>query len=73
MFNVWKTRYDKVSNEEFAWYKHSLTDAGRVSGPSEKISVAKVKATIAKMKNNKAAGLSGVATEILKERWDQSG
>jgi len=37
-----------------------------VSGPSEKISVAKVKAAIAKMKNNKAADLSGVASEMLK-------
>jgi len=38
---------------------------GRVSGSSEKISVVEVKATIAKMKNNTAAGLPGVASEML--------
>jgi len=31
--------------------------------PSEKISVDQVKAAIAKMNNNKAAGLSGVVSE----------
>jgi len=38
-----------------------------VRGPSQKIYVAEVKAAIAKMKNNKAAGLSEVALEMLKE------
>jgi len=38
----------------------------RMSGPSEKISVAEVKAVIAKMKTNKAADLSEVVLELLK-------
>jgi len=40
---------------------------GRVSEPSEKISIAEVKA--AKMKSNKAVSLSGVVSEMLKESW----
>jgi len=38
---------------------------GRVSGLWEKISVAEVKAAIAKIKNSKAAGLSGVVSKML--------
>jgi len=45
---------------------HSLTDAGRVSGPSKKISVAEVKGAIAKMKINKAADLFEVISDMLK-------
>jgi len=43
-----------------------------MSGPSEKKSVAEVKATMAKMKNNKAAGLSRVDSEILKALGESS-
>jgi len=38
----------------------------------EKISVAKVKAADAKMKNNTAAGLSGIISEILKALGEAS-
>jgi len=39
-----------------------------VSEPSETISVAEVKTAIAKMKNNKPAGLSGCVSECFKCR-----
>jgi len=63
--DTWNAYYEKMSNEEFVWDKHSLSDMGRVSGPSENISVAEVKAAIVNMKNNKAAGLSWVVPEML--------
>jgi len=32
VLNTWKAYYDKlISNEEFVWDKHSLSDVGRVS------------------------------------------
>jgi len=37
----------------------------RETGSSEKISVVEVKSAIPKMKNSKAAGLSGVVSEML--------
>jgi len=64
--DIWKSYYDKLWNEELVWDTHSLSDVNRVSGPSEKKSVAEVKAAITKMKNGKAAGLSRVVSEMLK-------
>jgi len=46
----WKANYVKLSNEEFVWEKHSVSYVRQVNGPSEKISVAEVKTTIAKIK-----------------------
>jgi len=44
-----KAYYDKLSNEEFVQDKPSLTEVGRTSGHRHEISVAEVKAAIAKM------------------------
>ena len=66
LLEIWRAYYDKLSNEEFAWDKETLTEAGKISGPCEKITVQEVKAAVAKMKNNKAVGPSGVVTEMLK-------
>jgi len=66
VLDTWEGYYDRLSNEELVWDKHSLSDVGRVSGPSDKISAAEVKAAMANMKNNKAAGLSVVVSEIWK-------
>jgi len=41
----------------------------RVSEPHEKISVVEVKAAITQVKNNKAAGFSGVVSVMLKVSW----
>jgi len=37
VLNTCKASYDKLSNEEIVWHKHSLLDVGRASGPSEKL------------------------------------
>jgi len=65
VLDTWKAHYDKPSNEEFVWDKHSLSDVGWVSGSSVKISVADVQAAMAKMKNYIAAGLRGIVSEML--------
>jgi len=48
--------------------KNSLSDVGRVSGPSGKIiiSVAEVKAVIVTIKSNHVAGFSRIVSEMLK-------
>ena len=63
---VWRSHYEKLSNEEFPWNKEALPTADAIRGPCEEFSIAEVQAAIKKMKNNKAAGPSGVAADMLK-------
>ena len=63
---VWRAHYDKISNDEFAWDRTGLTNASPVCGPSERISALEVGAAIEKMKQDKAAGPTGVVAEMLK-------
>ena len=63
---VWRARYDKISNEKFAWDKNDLTNVSPVCGPSERISALEVGAIIGKMKQGKSAGPTGVVAEMLK-------
>ena len=63
---VWRAHYATLANEEFSWDKSSLTEEGVLSGPSERISEEEVRRAVAKMKCNKAAGLSGVVADMPK-------
>ena len=60
LMETWRAHYEKLANEEFPWNNDSLHTADPVSGPCEKISMDEVRSAIKKMKNNKAAGPSGV-------------
>ena len=64
--------YEKLSNEEFPWNKESLTMADATSGPCEKFTVTEVHAAIKKMKDNKAAGPSGVTSDMIKAAGEQA-
>ena len=66
MLEVWRTYYEKLSNEEFQWNKETLPAADATEGPCEKITTAEVQAAIKKMKWSKAAGPSGVVSDMLK-------
>jgi hypothetical protein len=66
LMEAWRAYYEKLSNEEFAWDKNTLTEVGVVSGPSEKITCEEVRTAMAKMKSNKAAGPTGVVADMLK-------
>ena len=70
VLEVWRSHYDKISNEEFEWDKDNLVRMEAVCGPCEKISVQEVQAAVAKMKNNKSAGPSGVVVDMLKAAGD---
>ena len=56
----------KLSNEDqFPWKKETLTIADLTSGPCEEFTITEVNAAIKKMKNNKAAGPSGVISDMI--------
>jgi hypothetical protein len=66
LMETWRAYYDKLSNEEFPWNKDTLAEAGAVYGPHEQISVEEVRTAVKKMKNNKAAGPTGVVSDLVK-------
>ena len=70
MLEVWRAYYEKLSNEEFSWNKDTLTATDTTEGPCEKITTAEVLAAIKKMKKSKAAGPSGVVSDMLKAAGD---
>ena len=63
---IWKGHFDKLLNEEFEWNKNDLPSADVVCGPCEIITPEEVKVAIGETKVGKAAGPSGVASEMLK-------
>ena len=67
---IWRSYFEKLSNEEFVWDRNGLETANTVSGPIEEITCQEVKCAIGKMKNGKAAGPSGVVEEMLKAAGD---
>jgi hypothetical protein len=66
VMEVWRTYYDKLSNEEFPWNKDTLTEVEPVCGPVNEITIVEVMSAIKKMKSNKAAGPSGVVADMVK-------
>jgi len=63
---VWKEYFDKLLNEEFSWDRNSLESCEMVCGPSECITREEVRHAVKLMKNGKAAGPSGIVSEMLK-------
>ena len=55
-----------MSNEEFPWDCSSLGTVAAASGPTEEIKHHEVRMALRKMKTGKAAGPSGLVTEMLK-------
>ena len=64
LMEVWRAHYDKISNEEFAWGRNSLTNVSPVCGSSERISALEVGVAIGKMKQGKTAA-------VLRELWQR--
>ena len=69
---AWKGHYERLLNEEFLWDKESLVLEDPVFGPQPQIDRKSVKSALAKMKKNKAPGISGVITEMLLASGDAS-
>ena len=62
---VWKEYFEKLLNEEFEWNKELLEDASPTSGPAERITEEEVRVALAKTKVGKAAGPTGLVSEML--------
>ena len=62
---LWREHFEKLSNEEFDWDRNTLVFKDPVSGPAEIITQREVRSAIKAMKEGKAAGPSGVVTEML--------
>jgi hypothetical protein len=62
---VWKEYFEKLLDEEFEWNKDLLEDASPTSGPAESITEEAVRAAIAKTNVDKAAGPTGLVSDML--------
>ena len=66
----WKSHYEKLLNTEFDWDRDSLSEAHPVEGPAMQIKKEWVEEAIRKMKNGKAARMSGIVAEMVKASGD---
>ena len=57
LMEVWRAQYDRISGEEFAWDRDSLTNVGPVCGPSGWISALEVGGAVGEM--GRVSGSSG--------------
>ena len=60
----WKAYMEKLLNEENEW--DEIIDVDKVEGPQQEISKEEVEKAIANMRNGKAAGPSGVVSDMVK-------
>ena len=63
---AWQSHYQKLLNVEFPWNAENLSEEAPVEGPAIKM----VSKAISKMKSGKAAGPSGIITEMIKPAGD---
>ena len=67
--NVWKVYFENLLNEE---NPNEFEEEPLVEGPTEDIEVEEVRAAIKSMKPRKAAGPSGVTTDLIKFAGDSA-
>jgi Reverse transcriptase (RNA-dependent DNA polymerase) len=69
IMEMWRSHFEKVSNEEFEWDRDSLAKEGAgepiVESSIEEITDEEVRRAMSKMKGGKAPGPSGVGAELL--------
>ena len=63
---AWREHYERLLNVEFPWNPEDLSEESPVEGPSEPITLEMITKAISKMASGKAAGPSGIVTEMLK-------
>ena len=63
---AWKSYYEKLLNTDFPWDRNSLSQADAITSLPCSIYKYMVKESISKVKNGKAAELSGVVSEMAK-------
>ena len=67
---AWESYYSKLLNEEFEWDRNTLSPVEPIAGPAIKIERDWVKSAISRMKSGKAAGPSGIVSEMLNASGD---
>ena len=67
---AWKNHYEKLLNTEFDWDRDSLSEVHPVEGQAVQIKKEWFEVAIRKMKNGKAAGISGIVAEKVKASGD---
>jgi len=63
---AWVEHYARLLNVEFKWPSNELSEVNRTAGPPPNVSAARIRKALSKMKYHKAAGPSGIITEMLK-------
>ena len=63
---AWKEHYERLLNVKFPWNPENLSKESPVEDPSEPITLEMITKAISKMASGKAAGPSGIVTEMLK-------
>ena len=63
---AWREHYEHLLNVEFPWNPEDLSEESPVEGPSEPITLEMITKAFSKMASGKAAGPSGIVTEMLK-------
>ena len=66
---AWRKYYVRLLNHEFPWDENNLSDVLPVEGPSPPITNDMVRRAVCKMVLGKAAGPSGVVSEMIKSIW----
>ena len=67
---AWVEHYARLLNIEFEWPSHELPEVPPIAGPRPKVPASLISKALGKMKCGKAAGPSGVVTEMLKATGD---
>ena len=68
---AWRAHYERLLNVEFEWDREGLAMAEPVLGPWPQIDEDTVRRALQKMKTGKAAGVSGLTSEMLKAAGDK--
>ena len=63
---AWQSHYQRLLNTEFEWDRNTLSEEHPVSGPAVRVTKKMVEKAVSKMKNGKAAGPSGIVSEMVK-------
>ena len=63
---AWKEHYEKLLNEEFSWDTNLLQMENPKEGPAPWLEKDAIYTALNKMKDGKAAGVSGIVAEMLK-------
>ena len=69
---AWKEHYEKLLNEEFQWDSNLLQMENPKEGPAPWLEKEAIYTALNKMKDGKAADVSGIVAESLWRSWSRT-